>query len=147
MAHFRTTVESAASPAQAFDLVADFSNITEWDPGVVSSERLDVGPLGIGSRFRVVSAFGPRRIPLEYRILEWNPDHRAVLEAQTRDFRSYDVISTDPTPIGSAVTYDALLELNGLRKVFDPALRAAFQVIGRRAESGMRNALRVAAAR
>ena len=87
MAHFRTTVESAASPAVAHALVADFSNITDWDPGVVSAERLDSGPLG------------------------------------------------------SAVTYDALLELNGLRKVLDPALNVTFQLVGRRAEAGMRRAL------
>ncbi|MBP7971207.1 MAG: SRPBCC family protein [Candidatus Nanopelagicales bacterium] len=147
MAHFRTTVESAASPSAAHALVADFSNIADWDPGVVSAERLDSGQLGVGSRFRVVTAFGPRRIPLEYEVLEWDFDHRAVLEARTRDFRSYDVISTAPTPLGSAVTYDALLELNGLRKVLDPALNVTFQLVGRRAEAGMRRALRAAAAR
>ncbi|MGV1036666.1 MAG: SRPBCC family protein [Candidatus Nanopelagicales bacterium] len=147
MAHFRTTVESAASPAEAFALVADFSNIAQWDPGVISSERLDSDSVGVGSRFRVISAFGPRRIPLDYHVLEWNPNHRAVLEARTRDFRSYDVISTAPTTLGSAVTYDALLELNGVRKILEPVLSATFQIVGRRAESGMRKALRTAAAR
>ncbi len=141
MARFVTTVESTAPPKAAFDLVADFSNIMSWDPGVSSAERLDDGPLGVGSRFRVVSVFGPRRLPLEYEVLEWIAPSFAVLQASNRDFTSHDVISVARTPKGSAVTYDADLRLHGARRIFDLPLIAAFQVIGRRAGSGMRREL------
>ena len=141
VAHFRTTVESAASPAEAFELVADFSNLTRWDPGIVSSRRVDSGPLVVGSKFEVVSAFGPRRIHLEYEVLECEAPTRAVLVARTSDFVSHDEITVAPAPGGSAVTYDAVLELNGLRKVFDLGLQATFQIVGKRAEAGMRREL------
>ena len=141
MARFVTTVESGATPEQAFDLIADFSNIMSWDPGIGSTKRLDDGPIDAGSRFRVESVFGPRRIPLEYEVLEWIAPNFAVLQAQSRDFTSYDIISVTKTPRGSAVTYDADLRLHGFRRIFDLPLLAAFQVIGRRAESGMRREL------
>jgi hypothetical protein len=141
VARFVTTVESGATPEQAFDLIADFSNIVSWDPGVGSAKRLDSGPIDVGSRFRVESVFGPRRIPLEYEVLEWIAPNFAVLQARTRDFTSYDIISVKKTPRGSAVTYDADLRLHGFRRIFDLPMIAAFQVIGRRAESGMRREL------
>ncbi len=141
MARFVTTVESAATPAVAFELIADFSNIRSWDPGIASVRRIDDGPVTVGSRYLVESAFGPRRIPLEYEVLEWEPPTRAVLEAKTRDFDSYDVITVDATAAGSAVTYDADLRLHGIRRVLDIPLIAAFQIIGRRAEAGMRREL------
>ncbi len=148
MARYRTTIESKASANDAFNLICDFSRISEWDPGVVSGKHLDTGPIKVGSRFEVVSAFGPRRIPLTYEVLEWDPPNRAVLQAVTRDFTSYDVISVeDLAGSGSELTYDATLRLHGPRKLFEPALAASFLVIGRRAESGIRQALKRQAAR
>ncbi|NQU37102.1 MAG: SRPBCC family protein [Actinobacteria bacterium] len=146
MARFVTTVESSATPADAFELIANFSNIMSWDPGIGSAKRLDSGPIEVGSRFLVESVFGPRRIPLEYEVLEWIAPNFAVLQARTRDFTSYDVISVSKVPGGSAVTYDADLRLHGVRRVFDLPLLAAFQIIGRRAESGMRRELAKVAA-
>ena len=32
-----------------FDYVADFANSQEWDPGVATAERLDDGPVGVGT--------------------------------------------------------------------------------------------------
>lgn len=143
MARYLTTIESKATADAAFDLIADFSRITQWDPGVVSGKRLDIGPISVGSRFEVVSAFGPRRIPLTYEVLEWERPHRAVLQARTRDFTSYDVITVaDLAGSGSEVTYEANLNLHGVRRLADPLLRAALEVIGRRAEAGIRRALK-----
>ncbi len=143
MARYRTTIESKASADDAFDLICDFARITEWDPGVVSGKQIDAGPITVGTTFEVVSAFGPRRIPLTYEVLEWDRPNRAVLQAVTRDFTSYDVISVDDLAgSGSELTYDATLRLHGPRKLFEPALAASFVVIGRRAESGIRKALK-----
>jgi|JI10StandDraft_1071094.scaffolds.fasta_scaffold02476_24 hypothetical protein len=143
MARYLTSIESTATAEQAFDLIADFSRITQWDPGVVSGKLLDAGPIKVGTRFEVVSAVGPRRIPLTYEVLEWNRPSRAVLQATTRDFTSYDVITvTDLAGSGSEVVYEANLTLHGIRRLGDPFLRVGLQVIGRRAEAGIRRALK-----
>ena len=143
MARYLTSIESKATADDAFDLIADFSRITAWDPGVVSGKRLDDGPIAVGSRFEVLSAVGPRRIPLTYEVLEWDRPHRAVLQARTRDFTSYDVITVaDLAGSGSEVTYEANLSLHGVRRLADPLLRVALQIIGRRAEGGIRRALK-----
>lgn len=141
MARFVTSIESSLSAEAAFDLIANFDTIQDWDPGVTESERLDSGELRVGSAFRVVSAFGPQRIPLTYVIRELQAPERVLLVAETTDFSSHDIITVEPTEKGSVLTYDATLTLHGFRKLADPALKLAFLVIGKRAEAGLQKAL------
>jgi carbon monoxide dehydrogenase subunit G len=141
MARFATTVNSALSPEQAFDLLANFESVADWDPGVSHAERLDEGELGLGSSFAVVVVLGPWRIRLTYVVREWVPGARVALEAVDGGFTSYDVIRVDPDDAGSKVTYDATLSLHGWRRPFDLGLQAAFAVIGRRTQAGLGRAL------
>jgi hypothetical protein len=141
MARFSTTISSALPPQAAFDLLANFDSVADWDPGVTEAQRTDAGELRVGSAFAVTAAFGPRKIPLTYLIRELEPGKRVALEAVTGDFTSYDVITVEPDRGGSRVTYEATLSLHGWRRPADPLLQAAFIVIGKRAESGLRAAL------
>ena len=141
MARFVTTVESALPAGEAFDLLANFDSVADWDPGVSAAERLDADPVRVGSAFLVTVVFGPQRIPLTYVVRDLHPGERVVLQAVTADFISHDVITVAPTAEGSLVTYDATLTLQGVRRVADPLLHLAFQVIGRRADAGLRAVL------
>lgn len=146
MAHAALTVHSSLDAATAFDLLAHFDSVADWDPGIAGAERLDSGDLRVGSVFLVTAAFGPSRIPLTYVIKELDWPRRIVLEAVSNDFSSYDVITVEPAPDGSLVSYDATLRLRGWRRPADPALQAAFALIARRTESGLRRFLNPAAA-
>jgi hypothetical protein len=49
-----------SSPAEAFEDLTALHHTVEWDPGIVRAERLAAGPIGVGSRFRMVASFlGP----------------------------------------------------------------------------------------
>lgn len=50
---FRATIEISCSPAEAFDVYRDVERWPEWTASVTSAERLDGGPLRVGSRTRV----------------------------------------------------------------------------------------------
>ena len=141
MARYVTTVESSLPAGEAFDLIAHFHSVADWDPGVSRAERLDEGPLRVGSAFLVTVVFGPRQIPLTYVVRELLPGERVVLTAVTTDFVSHDVITVEAGPEGSRLTYDATLTLQSWRRLADPLLGLAFQVIGRRADAGLRDVL------
>jgi hypothetical protein len=142
MASYRTTVQSTKSPEAAFDYVAQFANAKEWDPGVVEGDNLSGHPIGPGSRFRLVSRFLGRRVPLEYRITSFERPQRVVLEADERMVRSIDEIRFVAVDGGSRVSYQADLRLKGaLGRLMDPLLALAFRRIGDRAASGLRAAL------
>ena len=110
MARYRTEQHFAGPPQSAFDYLADFVSVAEWDPGVSEATRLDDGPLGVGSRFRVVVKTGP----LVYEVTELEAGRRIRLVAQTSTLRSDDVITVLPAEDGATVSYDADLSLRGL---------------------------------
>jgi hypothetical protein len=147
MARYRAEVPFAGPPEVAFDYLANFTSVAEWDPGVVESTRLDDGPLAVGSRFRVVVKTGPRATPLEYVVRELDPPRRIRLVAETSTLRSDDVITVEAGPDGSVVVYDADLMLRGAARVFSPVLGLVFDRIGDKAAAGLRGALDRLAAR
>jgi dehydrogenase/reductase SDR family protein 12 len=126
---------------EAFDYLADFSRTAEWDPGVAEAERLTPGTVKLGSRFRVSVSFLGRRLPLEYRITEFNRPSRLVLTGGDDSLRSVDEITFVSRPSGTRVTCEARLELTGIRRVADPILDLLFQRVGSLAVRGLRERL------
>jgi dehydrogenase/reductase SDR family protein 12 len=146
MAHYVARVPAKATAAQVYDYLANFSTIAEWDPGVSSAELISGEPATEGAVYRVVAVFGPRKIPLDYRVLFAKAPHSGepgciLLEASTSEFSSRDIIEVSETEKGCVAVYDATLELAGLRQVADPFMQLAFNIVGRRAENGLITAL------
>ncbi|MGZ4320292.1 MAG: SRPBCC family protein [Gaiellaceae bacterium] len=141
MARYVTRIESSLSPADVFAYMADFANARFWDPSVSVATRQGDGPVGLGSTFQLVARFAGRDVPLLYTIVAYEPPQRVVLEARTPGFVSRDTITVEPAAAGSTVAYDALLELAGVRRLFDPLLQRIFNGVGDRAAAGMRAGL------
>jgi Polyketide cyclase / dehydrase and lipid transport len=141
MARYVTRIESRLSPEDAFAYMADFANARVWDPSVSAATRTSDGPVALGSTFHLVSRFAGRDVPLDYTIVGYEPAQRVVLEARKPGFVSRDTITLEPAGTGSVVNYDALLELAGVRRLFDPLLQRLFNGIGSRATEGMQAAL------
>jgi len=135
---YRTSVTTPRHPVDAFEFMASFENVAAWDPGVVEAQRIGISELGVGSRFLVVVSSAGRRLPLVYRITEFEPPRRVLLVAETAALRSVDEITVEPTPSGATVTYDAKLVLLGPLRLFNPALALIFNPIGNRAAAGLR---------
>jgi uncharacterized protein YndB with AHSA1/START domain len=138
LARFVDAIDLPLPPALAFELLADMSRVEEWDPGVVEAFRLEPGPVRSGSRFRVVSQFLGRRIPLTYELVAYEPEHRLVFRASERPLTSHDEITLTPRAGGTRVTYDARLQQSGIARLAEPLLQLAFLAIGRAASDGLR---------
>ena len=134
MARYRTEQPFAGPPEVAFDYLAHFTSVAEWDPGVSEATRLDDGPLAVGARFRVVVKTGP----LVYEVRELEPGRRIRLVAESGTVRSDDVITVTPDGDGAQVTYVADLTLRGWAVVFSPFLGLVFGRIGDKAAAGLR---------
>jgi dehydrogenase/reductase SDR family protein 12 len=141
MARYVDAIDLPLPIEEAFDYLADFSRTAEWDPGVCDARRLTRGEVRLGSRFEVTVAFLGRRIPLEYRITEFERPSRLVLTGGDSSLRSIDEITFVSRRGGTRVTYEARLELEGIRRLADPALDLLFQRIGRLAVRGLRERL------
>ncbi len=142
MARYRTTIDSKLSPEEAFEYLSDFANAKEWDPGVVEGEALTGGSPGPGSRFRLVAKFLGRQVPLEYKIIAFDPAQRVVFHSDEAMVRSTDEIRFARSGAGTSVTYEADLRVKGpLGGLFDPLLGLVFRRIGNRASAGLHKAL------
>lgn len=141
MARYVDAIDLPISVEEAFDYFADFSRTAEWDPSVVEATRLSGGKIRLGSSFRVVVSFLGRRVPLDYRITEFERPSRLVLNGGDSSLRSIDEITFVARPGGTRVTYEACVELEGIRSIADPFLDLLFQRIGRLAMCGLRERL------
>ncbi len=142
MARYRGTVTSDRPPEETFDYLAEFSNAAEWDPGVAAARRLDDGPVGLASAFLLDVRVGSLVVPLEYRVVAYQRPERVVLLGENATIRSEDTVTVVSVPGGgSALTYDADLQLKGPLSLFNPLLRIPFGKIGDRGLSGLRRVL------
>jgi hypothetical protein len=141
MARYRASVPFPGPGEVAFDYLANFDSVAEWDPGVVAASRLDDGPLAVGSRFRVLVRSGPRDVPLVYEVAELEVPRRIRLVAETSTLRSDDVITVESGDGTSTVTYDADVSLRGFATVLAPFFGPVFRRIGDRARAGLERAL------
>ena len=143
MAHrVEREIETACPQQRAFEFVADFSTTQEWDPGIPTARRLDDGPIGIGSRFELLSRFGTKEQAIVYEITAFDPPNKVTLVGDGTTFRGTDVISFTPRDGGGThVRYTADLGLKGLAAVALPFIGSKLDEMSDRAVEGMKAAL------
>lgn len=135
-------IDTTLPTEAAFDYVADFANSEEWDPGVETAERLDEGPVGVGSRYRLGVHLGGRVAPMEYRITEFERPRRVVLVGEGSGVSAVDDIRFAPAAGGGTrIDYTADIRLGGLLRFAQPFLGGAFANVARKAADGMRRTL------
>jgi carbon monoxide dehydrogenase subunit G len=124
--------------ADAFAYVADFANVGEWDPGVVSSSQRGDDPPGLGTLYDVVATFGKSTIPLVYEIEEWAPPERVVLTTSSKRFDAVDTITfVELDDDRTRVVYVADFELKGVMRLLAPVVRPMFARLGKKALDGL----------
>ncbi len=141
MVNYRTEIVATTNAGEAFAYLSRFDSAAEWDPGVVSATMLTPEPVRLGSRFRLHARFAGRTTPLEYEIVEFDPDRRVVLRAENAFIRSTDTITFAAEGSGARVIYDALLEPKRASWLFEPIVRRSFRRIGDRAAAGLTRVL------
>ena len=134
-------IETPLAPAAAFAFIADFANAMHWDPGTVTSERIDDGPVELGARYRLGVRLGGRVAPMEYRIAAFEPPHRVVLVGEGSGVSAVDEIRFEPAGTGTSIDYTADIRLGGVLRLIEPFLGRAFAKLGRDALTGMQRAL------
>ncbi len=126
MPSFNRTLHSALPAWEVFSYMADFSNVSDWDPSLTEAERLNDGEIGKGSRFRVVAEIMGRETEMLYEHEVFSPPHSFVSVTDTKTFSSRDMITVEPEGEGCALTYDAQLTLHGPLKLATPLVQLGF---------------------
>jgi carbon monoxide dehydrogenase subunit G len=141
MAKYNAIIATRQAPEEVFSYLADFSNASEWDPGVKKAERLGRGAIKEGSEFLITADFLGRSTTLTYRIVEHRPSSAVTFRGENSTAVSLDRITCEPFGGGTRVTYNADLSLKGPLGLADPLLALAFRRVGDRALAGLRATL------
>jgi len=137
MARYVTTVRTEQTPAEVFAYMADLRNFAQWDPGVKKVVQVKGDAGGADAQFDVTVS----GTTLRYITTEYEPDTNLLVVAKSKALKSTDRVTVVADGSSTLVTYDALLELNGVLGLADPLLRLAFGRIGDRAAAGLRRVL------
>jgi hypothetical protein len=138
MPRYCATIRTPADVESVFTSLARFDRAAEWDPGVAAGALLTEGPVGPGSRFRLVVRFLGRSLTLDYEVVEFEPRSRLALRAETGLIRSTDTITFGADDRGTIVRYEAVLDAKGWVRLAGPLLGLGFRRIGDRAAAGLR---------
>ena len=131
------TVVLPRKPEEVFDYLADFSTTEEWDPGIVSATRVGSDPIGVGSRFDLISEFMGRQIAVPYEITEYDRPNRFVIIGENARFKGIDTLEVTPEGDGTRVSYTADFRMKGIAKLFEPFLGGVFDKLSDKAMDGL----------
>lgn len=138
MANYNATVSSTRPADEVFAYLADFRSVAEWDPSIAEATHTNDGePIQVGAQFHVVTSMLGRDTPMEYETVALERPNRIQLRGENSSAVSTDTITITASGTGCEVTYDAEIELKGVRKVAEPAMRVALGRLGDKAKSGL----------
>jgi carbon monoxide dehydrogenase subunit G len=142
MASYEATVSSPRPPDEVFAYLADFRSVADWDPSITESVHInDDEPIKVGAMFRVTTKTAMKAVVLEYTTTELERPGKIGLRGENESMVSIDTITIVPDGGGSKVTYSAVIELKGARKLLDPLLELGFQRLGDKARDGLEKKL------
>ena len=124
------------APSVVLDYLKDFSHAEEWDPGTEKCERLDSGPVAVGSRWHNTSKIAGVSTELEYELTELT-ESTVVFAGSNDSASTTDTITVLPSGSGSEITYVAEIEMSGAAKLATPVVKLVFEKIGSDTEDDM----------
>jgi carbon monoxide dehydrogenase subunit G len=133
------TVERDLS--EVFAYTSDFSNIENWDPGVVRSTKVGQGRVGLGTRFDLDVKFGPRTVPMTYEVAVYEPPERVVLVGEGDTVGAVDEIRFSSENGRTIIDYTADIEFRNFIRFLTLVMGPTMRKVGERALDGLVTAL------
>ena len=107
---------------EVFAFVTDTANDPRWDLDAVDVQKTSEGPIGVGTTFTVGIQFMGRR-DARWRVTEFEPDRREVIEVQAEPFSPTLTYLFDATDGGTRFTRLIEIRPRGYVRVLAPVVR------------------------
>ena len=128
MARYVATIATPRPIDDVFAYLSDFST---------AGEKLDDGPVEVGTSFRITAKFAGSETELIYKTTALDAPKRVVFEGENDAARSVDEITFEEVDGRTRVTYDANLTFKGALRLADPIIKLIFDRVGDKAADGM----------
>jgi uncharacterized membrane protein len=113
MAPIVQSVEIARRPEEVFAYLSDFSNATEWQENLISADVEGEGPLGVGSRIRMVRRIGRSERPMTNEVIEHNPPKSFAFRGIDGPVRAKGRGTVEPVGDGTRSRFTMELDFDG----------------------------------
>ena len=119
------------TPEQAFAAVADFRDLTAWDPAVKAVEVIEGEPMTVGALYELVGSALGGGLRLRYRIDSIQEPDSITYVGGTTNVTTTDTFRFDLVGPGTVVTVSSDMEFRGSTRWYGWAVRAGVYLGGR----------------
>ena len=117
------TVQVEAAPSTVFDILADVSRTPQWLTRCTRIDRLDGGPLSVGSELRYHYKDGGRTGEMHGKVTALEPGRHLAMHYTDRMTEvTVDFLVAGATATSTDLTHTIDIRLKGLGKVFGPVV-------------------------
>ena len=115
----------SAPPEALFAYLADFDNLDEWMPGILSAQVTSPGEIGVGTTARVVRALGSQQVTAPLTVAEYDPPRHLVITSEVAGVRV--AASLDLEPAAETTDLRFAMEIRGsmLTRFMEPMIAGA----------------------
>lgn len=139
---FKRCFEATGQPAALLAYVADFRNLTDWEPSVTAVEQVSGSHFAVGAQYHVVMRFLGQSLSMDYRLSEFEPGRFALLEGYSDGAQATDRITVSAKGDRVEVCYAVELQLtSGKARLLAPLIYPAFGLSVSRAARSLARAL------
>jgi len=126
--HVEHTVSIPRPAAEVFPWLFDEDKVPRWTSDLESYERLDQGPLSVGSRIRQALVVGGQRLSFELELVRLEPPHAAEGRFSLQGFEATNLYSLAEADGATRVTQAIDARAKSFKaRVLAPALEPRLQ--------------------
>jgi len=127
MQRVERTARIPAPPSEVFAYLADLDNLAEWQSGIVSAERVDRGPMAVGSSARVTRELMGQRLAVPLTVTEYEPPARLGIGSEVSGVRAAAMLELSQADGGAATELSFAMEIrgSGMTSFMEPMIAGA----------------------
>ena len=116
-----------APPSEVFAYLSDLDNLAEWQSGIVSAERVDVGPMRVGSSARVTRELMGQRLAVPLSVTDYEPPSRLGIASEVSGVKAAAMLELTPADDGAATEVGFAMEIrgSGMTSFMEPMIASA----------------------
>ena len=127
MQRVERTARIPAPPSEVFAYLADLDNLAEWQTGIVSAERVDDGPMRVGSSARVTRELMGQRLAVPLTVTDYEPPTRLGIASEVSGVKAAAMLELTPADGEVATDLAFAMEIrgSGMTSFMEPMIASA----------------------
>ena len=127
MQRVERTARIPAPPSEVFAYLSDLENLAEWQSGIVSAERVDDGPMRVGSSARVTRELMGQRLAVPLTVTEYERPSRLGIASEVSGVKAAAVLELADSDDGAATDVRFAMEIrgSGMTSFMEPMIASA----------------------